>query len=154
MADFTVEMFLFKHGKQIVDSVFTDTPGGVTIIEMCVSGAFEEYGFDEASADELTNSQRELVAVQALYELLNTAACKDTVEGAITHVEIGSDGTPAVSFADRLRTADAYRKAISDLLTQLQRKNGFVPYLAPDPGDVSPSATFVDFIPTDTGEGY
>lgn len=151
MADFTVEQFMNKYGKIVVDAVL-EMDGGADIYDMCISSAFEMYGFDEDDAENLTNNQRELVAVQALMDLFGTQACKDSVEGAISRVEIGSDSTPAVSFYDRQKVTRAYEDKIQQMLAHLQRLNGFTPYLTPTLSDQPVTSTFIDFFPDTTSD--
>lgn len=151
MADFTVDQFINKHGKVIADAVL-EMDGGADIYDMCISGAFEIYGFDEDDADALTNGQREMVAVQALVDLLGTQACKDSVDGAISRVEIGSDSTPAVSFYDRQKVTQAYESKLQQTLSHLQRLNGYMPYLTPTLSDQPVTSTFIDFIPETTSD--
>lgn len=151
--EYTVQEYMLKHGKSVLDGAAALGPDGETIIAMCVSGAFDTYGYDEEAEDELTEKQKEMVALTALYELLSTESCKTSIEGAIARVRIGSDGSPDISFYDRMKTNQSYRDRIVSLLSVLQRTNGFSPYLAPTISDVPFTADSLLYQEEDTDSG-
>lgn len=133
---YTVTEYEHKHGHAMLESVATIGSYGSLIAEMCTVNAFEEYGFDPLTEDDMTELQKEMVAVTALYNLLATEVGNNAIEGVYSHIEIGSDGLPRVSFYDRFKMRKSFEDKLTETLTHLQRVNGFVPYLAPTPSDV------------------
>lgn len=134
---YTVTEYERKHGNSLLESVLTVGSYGSLIAEMCRINAFEEYGYDpESDEEEMTEQQKEMVGLTALYNLMATEAGSNAINGIYSHVEIGSDGAPRVSFYDRMKMRQTFEQRIIDALTHLQRVNGFAPYLNPSPGDV------------------
>ena len=133
---YSVTEYEHKHGHAMLESVATIGSYGSLIAEMCTINAFEEYGFDPGNEDEMTELQKEMVAVTALWNLMGTEIGNNAIDGIYSHIEIGSDGLPRVSFYDRMKMRQSFEDKLKETLTHLQRVNGFMPYLAPTSADV------------------
>ena len=128
---YTINQYCIKHGDAILTAV-SATTNGATIIAMCIDGAKETYGFPSSEVG-MTEEQKELVALTALCDMGGTLNNSMAVgQGAIQSVEVGSDGLPKFTFADRARTFTMMLASLKDKLALMQKKLGYVPYLSPE----------------------
>lgn len=138
MGTYTVAEYMTMHGSTIVSTVNGMTDGAL-ILRMRIDRAHACYGLtpdpiplpDPLLGTELTEDQKEMVALTALYDLSTVVKAKGGLEGLVQRIDVGSDGSPSVTFFDRMKSYADAETRIGQELTAMHIKLGYVPFLNP-----------------------
>lgn len=125
---YSIQQYMEFHGGRLLVTIPSGESDPPTIA-IARDKSLALYGFplDPLEESTLTEDQKELVALTAIWELVGYAIEQNGLNGLVKKVAIGSDGSPTVEFFDRLKSFTDWQQSMRHKLSVLQRKLGYAP---------------------------